>query len=244
LNPSRTKKIYVPIKCLAECLTKTPDMPFFYLYPAYSNRRPYFLKKGMLLCRISPKRKKHGFYALPDQSGTHIDCQIIDTALLGGVTFHSDMKLDVTAVADEKPVILVREDFDPDINVYVGPMVTVIGTSLQNKDMLKKFQSSWNTVGLEMEGGHYQRAISAAIIKGHISKNIKVRYAYYASDNPLTSSQTLAAGEMGAEGIRPTYMVTKVDGFVKSPNSVLHGVLRHSTYIRTPRSSGLMRLAN
>jgi hypothetical protein len=76
--------------------------------------------------------------------------------------------------------------------------------------MLLRFQSSWNNIGLEMEGGHYQRAISAAIIKGHISKNVKVRYAYYASDNPLISGETLAAGEMGPEGIRPTYMVTKV----------------------------------
>jgi len=33
---------------------------------------------------------------------------------------------------------------------------------------------------------------------------------HYASDNPLASGQTLAAGEMGEEGIRPTYMVTKV----------------------------------
>ncbi|MCK5784521.1 MAG: hypothetical protein KAH06_08735, partial [Desulfobacterales bacterium] len=74
-------------------------MLFFTCIQPVQNRRPYFLKKGMLLCRISPKRKKHGFYALPDQSGTHIDCQIIDTALLDGVTFHSDLKLDVAAVA-------------------------------------------------------------------------------------------------------------------------------------------------
>ena len=105
---------------------------------------------------------------------------------------------------------LAKDDFDPDVNVYVGPVITVLGTSLQNRDLLEKFQSGWNTVGLEMEGGHYQRAISAAVIKGHISKDVKVRYAYYASDNPLASGQTLAAGEMGEEGIRPTYMVTKV----------------------------------
>jgi hypothetical protein len=105
---------------------------------------------------------------------------------------------------------LERSDFDEDMEVYTGPMVTVLGTSLQNRDMLLRFQSSWNNIGLEMEGGHYQRAISAAIIKGHISKNVKVRYAYYASDNPLISGETLAAGEMGPEGIRPTYMVTKV----------------------------------
>jgi hypothetical protein len=70
--------------------------------------------------------------------------------------------------------------------------------------------TSWNAVGLEMEGGHYQRAINAAMIRGHIAKDVKLRYAYYASDNPLASDQTLAAGPMGEAGIRPTYMITKV----------------------------------
>ena len=225
--------------------------------------------------------RKHGLHELPDASGTHIDCQLIDTAELGGVALHPDLRFAVGAGGDEKPVILVmdyafgaqafevmdrllepydennatpmnvksisvmgkagilagnkgdimlatahviegtsdnymfendltREDFDPGVNVYVGPMVTVLGTSLQNRDLLERFQTSWNTVGLEMEGGHYQRAIGAAIIKEHIPRDVKIRYAYYASDNPLVSGQTLAAGEMGAEGVRPTYMVTKV----------------------------------
>ena len=61
-----------------------------------------------------------------------------------------------------------------------------------------------------MEGGHYQRAISAAIIQGHVSCNIKTRYAYYASDNPLHIGETLASGSLGEEGIIPTYMITKV----------------------------------
>jgi hypothetical protein len=61
-----------------------------------------------------------------------------------------------------------------------------------------------------MEGGHFQRAINAAIIRGHISKHVKVRYAYYASDNPLCSGETLASGGLGEEGIRPTYMITKI----------------------------------
>jgi hypothetical protein len=103
---------------------------------------------------------------------------------------------------------LARSDFSRDLDVYVGPMITVLGTSLQNRDVLEKFQKDWKTVGLEMEGGHYQRAISAAIIKGNISKNIKLRYAYYASDNPLDTGNTLAAGSMGVEGIKPTYMIT------------------------------------
>ncbi|MBF0468466.1 MAG: hypothetical protein HQK61_06230, partial [Desulfamplus sp.] len=105
---------------------------------------------------------------------------------------------------------LASGDFDPRVRVYVGPMATVLGTSLQNKDVLKMFMSDWKAVGLEMEGGHYHKAINASIIKGNIPANTKVRYAYYASDNPLMTGNTLAAGAMGQEGIRPTYMITKV----------------------------------
>jgi hypothetical protein len=102
-------------------------------------------------------------------------------------------------------------DFEEKAKVYVGPMVTVLGTSLQNRDVLERFySSSWKAVGLEMEGGHYQRAINAAVIQGHISSQVRIRYAYYASDNPLRGGQTLAAGSMGAEGIFPTYLITKV----------------------------------
>jgi len=43
---------------------------------------------------------------------------------------------------------LKREDFDNSVDVYVGPIITVLGTSLQNQDVLKKFhESSWNAVG-------------------------------------------------------------------------------------------------
>lgn len=101
-------------------------------------------------------------------------------------------------------------DFPDSERVFVGPMVTVLGTSLQNRDMLEKFQSDWKTIGLEMEGGHFQRAISAAIIKGNARPDIPVRYAYYASDNPLKTGSTLAAGGMGKEGVKPTYLITKV----------------------------------
>jgi hypothetical protein len=105
---------------------------------------------------------------------------------------------------------LRRDDFDDTVNVFTGPIITVLGTSLQNRDILEMFHTtSWKAIGLEMEGGHYQRAISAAIIRGHIPKDVRVRYAYYASDNPLKSGQTLAAGPMGVEGIRPTYLITK-----------------------------------
>ena len=104
-----------------------------------------------------------------------------------------------------------EKDFDSGVNIYQGPMVTVLGTSLQNRDMLDRFHTSnWSAVGLEMEGGHYQRAISGAIIQKHIRPDMKIRYAYYASDNPLVSGQTLASGPMGEDGIVPTYMISKI----------------------------------
>lgn len=100
---------------------------------------------------------------------------------------------------------------EPGLNVFTGSMITVLGTSLQNKDILKFFQAStWKVVGLEMEGVHYQKAIQAASkIRGNISKKVKVRYAYYASDNPLETGGTLASGGLGTAGVRPTYVITQ-----------------------------------
>jgi hypothetical protein len=97
------------------------------------------------------------------------------------------------------------------VNVYEGTMVTVLGTSLQNKDLLTFFHdSTWKAIGLEMEGAHYQKAIqSASKIRGNISENVKVRYAYYASDNPLETGGTLASGGLGTSGVRPTYAITQ-----------------------------------
>ncbi|RLC12714.1 MAG: hypothetical protein DRI57_17410 [Deltaproteobacteria bacterium] len=228
--------------------------------------------------------RNHGFHELPDASGTNIDCQIIDMSLLASVSFHPELRVNISVIESEKPPVLLimdyafgtqafevmdellepflagdsemkfdidsvsvmgkagilpgkkgdimlasahvlegtphnyivyndlrKEDFDSSVDVYEGVIVTVLGTSLQNRDMLKKFQgTSWKAVGLEMEGGHYQRAINAAIIRGHITRDVKIRYAYYASDNPLISGQTLASGSMGKEGVLPTYMITKV----------------------------------
>jgi len=96
------------------------------------------------------------------------------------------------------------------LEVYEGTMVSVLGTSLQNKDILKFFhQSTWNVIGLEMEGVHYQKAIqSASRIRKSIREDVKVRYAYYASDNPLETGSTLASGGLGTTGVKPTYLIT------------------------------------
>ncbi|MDC0380137.1 hypothetical protein OAM52_00515 [Flavobacteriaceae bacterium] len=106
---------------------------------------------------------------------------------------------------------LKKEDFnDQGVDVYEGTMVTVLGTSLQNKELLKFFhESTWEVIGLEMEGVHYQKAIqSASKIRNSISPEVKVRYAYYASDNPLETGSTLASGGLGLTGVRPTYVIT------------------------------------
>lgn len=90
-------------------------------------------------------------------------------------------------------------------------MITVLGTSLQNKDVLRFFkESTWNVIGLEMEGAHYQKAIQAASrLRGNISPLVKLRYAYYASDNPLETGSTLASGGLGMAGVKPTYWITE-----------------------------------
>ncbi len=107
---------------------------------------------------------------------------------------------------------LQKEDFKGhDVSVYEGAMVTVLGTSLQNKEILKFFHdSTWNVIGLEMEGAHYQKAIQAASkVRNSISPDVKVRYAYYASDNPLKTGSTLASGGLGTSGVKPTYLITR-----------------------------------
>lgn len=116
--------------------------------------------------------------------------------------------------ADNYPFknILSVDDFkDSGLEVFGGPMISVLGTSLQNKDILRFFKnSSWGVIGLEMEGAHYQKAIQAASkIRGSISENVELRYAYYASDNPLETGATLASGGLGHQGVLPTYLITE-----------------------------------
>jgi len=107
---------------------------------------------------------------------------------------------------------LNKSDFEGEgVDVYEGTMISVLGTSLQNKDILKFFHNStWNVIGLEMEGAHYQKAIQAASkVRRSINPEVKVRYAYYASDNPLETGSTLASGGLGTSGVKPTYLITR-----------------------------------
>ena len=115
-----------------------------------------------------------------------------------------------------------KEDFTGHgLDVFAqGPMITVLGTSLQNRDIMRYFnRSSWKAIGLEMEGAHYQKAIQGATkIRKSVRPDVTLRYAYYASDNPLISGQTLASGSLGADGVRPTYLIT-----IQILNKILKG---------------------
>jgi hypothetical protein len=155
------------------------------------------------------------------QSTIRIPLNVASISLMGKAGILEGSKGDIMVptahvfegTADNYPIEndFTKADFEGQgLKVCEGTMITVLGTSLQNKDILRYFlRSSWRAVGLEMEGAHYQKAIQAASkIRKNISENVKVRYAYYASDNPLVTGHTLASGSLGEEGVKPTYLIT------------------------------------
>lgn len=137
------------------------------------------------------------------------DIMIPNAHVFEGTTDNYPFKNELTATQFE----------NNNLGIFEGTMITVLGTSLQNKDILNYFlKSSWAAIGLEMEGAHYQKAIQVASkIRKSISSRVKLRYAYYASDNPLESGSTLASGSLGLDGVKPTYAITV---------EILKGVLR------------------
>ncbi|MCH7412219.1 hypothetical protein MM213_01890 [Belliella sp. R4-6] len=156
-----------------------------------------------------------------EKDGKSIALDVVSASIMGKAGILEGNKGDIMipnshvfeGTADNYPFKneLKKSDFEGfGLGVYEGPMITVLGTSLQNKDVLRYFmESSWKAAGLEMEGAHYQKAIqSASKIRNSIRKNVKVLYAYYASDNPLETGSTLASGALGMEGVRPTYLIT------------------------------------
>jgi len=46
------------------------------------------------------------------------------------------------------------------------------------------------------------------LLKPFVKSDVKVSYAYYASDNPLETGSTLASGGLGTTGVKPTYLIT------------------------------------
>ena len=159
-------------------------------------------------------------YTCDKNTNTHLDVKSI--SIMGKAGILEGGKGDIMipsahifeGTADNYPFKnqLKKEDLEGfGVKSFDGSMISVLGTSLQNKDLLNFFHdSTWNVIGLEMEGAHYQKAIqSASRIRGNISENVQVRYAYYASDNPLETGATLASGGLGMTGVTPTYAITQ-----------------------------------
>lgn len=157
-----------------------------------------------------------------DEGGERIYLDVDSVSIMGKAGILEGGKGDIMipsahlfeGTADNYPFTneLTKEDFEGhNLKVFEGAMVTVLGTSLQNRDILKFFHdSTWNVIGLEMEGAHYQKAIQAAAkLRRSIQQDVKVRYAYYASDNPLETGSTLASGGLGTTGVKPTYLITE-----------------------------------
>lgn len=66
-------------------------------------------------------------------------------------------------------------------DVYAGPLLTVLGTLVQNQDLLHYFDKLWKCVGLEMEGTYYSRAMERGIMLGLLLPTVRSRYFSFLS---------------------------------------------------------------
>jgi hypothetical protein len=90
-----------------------------------------------------------------------------------------------------------------------GPMLTVLGTVLQNNSMLNEYYEKWHILGLEMEGIPYIRKLHQCNKLGYLRDDIMVNVAYYASDAPLIPGETLSR-ELSFAGVDATYGINIV----------------------------------
>lgn len=107
---------------------------------------------------------------------------------------------------------LKPEDFKVVTNspIYTnGPMLTVLGTVLQNNTMLHEYREKWHILGLEMEGIPYVRKLHQCNKLGYLRDDIIINVAYYASDAPLVLGETLSR-ELRFAGVDATYGINLV----------------------------------
>lgn len=93
--------------------------------------------------------------------------------------------------------------------VHRGPLLTVDGTLLQNRQMLNFYRQIWDVIGMEMEGTHYYRGILESSQLGVIRGDVDFRFFYYVSDLPLQSHANLASPLKRSEGVPPLYAITR-----------------------------------
>lgn len=90
-----------------------------------------------------------------------------------------------------------------------GPMLTVLGTVLQNDRMLLRYRDEWGILGLEMEGIPYVRSLHQSRKRGFMSESFRMGVAYYASDAPLVPGESLSK-ELAFQGLDATYGISQV----------------------------------
>ena len=184
--------------------------------------KKHTFSKGTVLMIFDYAFGEQAYELMDELLKTNIGKQIESISIMGKAGIMKGKKGDIMVptahifegTSDNYPFNndLSSNDFsNTNIPTLEGTMITVLGTSLQNKDILTYFcRSSWKVIGIEMEGVHYQKAIQSAMhIRKTIRPTIKLRYAYYASDNPLETGGTLASGSLGQIGVVPTYTITK-----------------------------------
>ena len=185
-------------------------------------RNKYAFAKGTVLVVFDYAFGEQAYELMDELLKTNIGKQLESISIMGKAGIMNGSKGDIMVptahifegTSDNYPFEndLLPDDFaSTKIPTYKGTMITVLGTSLQNKDILTYFcGSSWKVIGIEMEGVHYQKAIQSAMhIRKTVRPHIKLRYAYYASDNPLETGSTLASGSLGQTGVVPTYTITQ-----------------------------------
>lgn len=94
--------------------------------------------------------------------------------------------------------------------VHRGPMLTVEGTLLQNRQMLSFYNEIWDVIAMEMEGAHYFRQILESRQLGVVAREVETRFLYYISDLPLAPHGGLSVPLAPVEGVPPLYAVTRL----------------------------------
>lgn len=97
----------------------------------------------------------------------------------------------------------------PGRQIHKGPMLTVLGTLMQNRQMLNFYRRLWKVTGLEMEGVFYHRQVQESLQTGLLDNSLKSRFLYYVSDLPLDTASNLAERLQASEGVPPLYAITR-----------------------------------
>ncbi|KAJ9446874.1 cyclic nucleotide-binding protein [Diplonema papillatum] len=96
--------------------------------------------------------------------------------------------------------------------VHVGPIITIEGTLLQNRELLLFYERLLHTTGLEMEAWDYNEAVTTASLLGIIdAARVRTRFLYYVSDLPLQAAQNSSLSQKMTlkEGIPALYSIMR-----------------------------------